>query len=1137
MSMKWRALPRVITTSMLWLASTGAIRSAAQSTVIGLKEWETTPQSRERDLTRPHREEPSVERRISVMLRGERLKVALRIVERKSQVTLFYNDRDITMQRPVSVSLDDVTVMEALRAILHGTSMTARWTDAGIVIGEKISEPAGEPPVDTTGAVSGTISDSSTGAPIAGATIEVDHSGRLTKSGDDGGYRLDGLLVGVHTIDVRRLGYGRASRQVRVAAERSTLANFSLAAVPRMLDQMVTTATGDQRLRQLGNATATVRVDSILATTPVNNLSSVLSGRVPGVGVYFPGGISGASPRIDMRGQNSLSLSTQPLLYVDGIRVDNSTAGAAATPALATSTSGRFNDISLEDISSIEVVRGPSAATLYGTDAANGVILVRTKRGTSGRPEWRVHGEAGLLTYDRHRFTANYVPWGHSTSGVSTPMRCSLLSAAAGSCIQDSVRQFSPLIDPATTPIGQGRRTELGAQVIGGSAAKYLLSAQLVDEIGYLRMPDDDRRLLEAQRAGRGLTSEELRPNALRRLAIRANLDIPVADNADIGLSTSLTRQMSRIPPATVLVAGATSLGVRDEADGWRTGSRPGDVFIRRHRENVTHFTGGATGQWRTSRWLTARATAGFDFSSAYLDQLARAGEGFTARSLNGVRDNTKVNTSVETLDLSVTGELELASGITSRSSLGVQYNQRAVLTNKAAAQQLTPGAETVAAGAVLLTGEATEQSVVAGSYFEETLGLHDRLFLTGAVRVDGSSAFGKGFRAAMYPKAGMSWMLSDEPFWPGIPGIRSLRLRAAYGQSGVQPGPVAALASESLFPAFVDNADVNGAGLGAIGNRDLKPERQREFEVGVDAEALAGRLAIALTAYDKRSADALVSVPLPSSFGGGSQWANVGAVSNRGFEGAITARILDRGPVQWDLTLNGSVNNNKVLAVAPDVDAIYGIEGPSIVKGYPLWSYFVYPITGYADGNGDGVIEVGEVTVGTEKAYRGRSYPHTQLSAINAIRLLSGRMNVSTTITRSGGFRLYNGAMGITCFFDACAATSVPGVPMGLQAAAVAFKSPQLLQTFDGFIEDASFVRLREVAASYSLPPQLAQRLGATAATITLAGRNLALWTDYSGPDPEVQSQFGGPSDGPALDLGGIPSAQYWLLRVNVTF
>jgi TonB-linked SusC/RagA family outer membrane protein len=1137
MYVEGRRLSLVVPGAMLWFAIASTTSAVAQSKTIGLEQAAASMRWLEQGTLSEQRETKNRERRFDLTLHDATLKDALRMIEQKAEVALFYNDRDITAARYVSVSLHDVTAMQALGRVLEGTSLAARPTPAGIVINKGAREPPADALPDTTGSISGVVSDSTTGTPIAGATIEADHNGNVTRSDDGGRYRLDGLTAGPHSINVRRLGYVRDARQVTVAAGGSTTANFALAPVPRVLDKMVTTATGVQRVRQLGNAIANVRVDSLLATAPVNSLSEVLSARIPGVGVYSPGGVTGASPRIDMRGQNSISLGTQPLLYVDGVRVENSAVGAAATPALATSTSGRFNDISLDDIQAIEVVRGPSAATLYGTDAANGVILIRTKRGTSGRPEWRVHAERGLLTYDRNRFKANYVPWGHSTSGASTAARCPLLSVAAGSCVQDSVRQFSPLLDPSTTPIGQGHRSELGAQVVGGTTSKYLLSAQLVDEIGYLRMPDDDRELLEAQRGGRALSSEELHPNGLRRLSMRANLDVPVAENADISVSTSMSRQRSRIPPATVLVAGATSLGIRDAADGWRTGSRPGDVFIRRHEENVTRFTGGLTARWRPWEWLTFRATGGFDFSSGYLDQLARAGEGFTSRSLNGVRDNTKVNTSLETLDLGATSELEIASGLTSRSSIGVQYSRRAVLSNKAAAQQLTPGSESVAGGAVLLTGEGTEQSVVAGTYFEETVGFRDRVFLTGAVRVDGSSAFGEGFRAALYPKAAISWIISDESSGPRIPLLRSLRLRAAYGQSGVQPGPVDALASESLFPAFVDNASVNGAGLGAIGNRNLKPERQREFEFGADAEALDGRLSMALTAYDKRSTDALVSVPLPSSFGGGTQWANVGSVRNRGFEGTLTARILDGQALHWDITLNGSVNDNKVLAVAPDVDAIYGIEGPSIVKGYPLWGYFVYPITGYGDSDGDGIIEADEVTVGNEKAYRGRSYPHTQLSAISAVRLLRGKLGINATLTRSGGFRLYNGAMGITCFFDACAATAVPGAPLRLQAAAVAFKTPQLLQTFDGFIEDASFTRLREVAVSYTLPAPLVRRLAASGATITLAGRNLALWTNYSGPDPEVQSQFGGPSDGPALDLGGIPSPQYWLLRVSVTF
>lgn len=363
------------------------------------------------------------------------------------------------------------------------------------------------------------------------------------------------------------------------------------------------------------------------------------------------------------------------------------------------------------------------------------------------------------------------------------------------------------------------------------------------------------------------------------------------------------------------------------------------------------------------------------------------------------------------------------------------------------------------------------------------------------------------------------------------------MRLRAAFGQAGVQPGPVAALPSEKLFTAFVDGAPTAGAGLGAIGNRELKPETQREFEAGIDMELVNGKLRFEGTYYDKRSNDALVSMPLPASMGGGTQWRNVGAVRNRGYELLATARVIETKMLAWDIGVNGSVNDNTVLAIGPGIDALYASGDPSIVRGYPLLSYFDYPILSMHDANGDGILEASELEVGDSLTYIGRSYPRTLLSASTTVALWSGRVRLSAMLDHRGGFKIQNLAASIQCYFGNCSGTSDPNSTLADQARYVAYVGGEAVNSSAGFIEDASYTSLRELSATWELPEAITSRMRVTGGSLTLSTRNVALWSNYSGADPQVQSQLGQQSYGAAYDAGGIPAPTYWLIGVHLQF
>jgi len=253
--------------------------------------------------------------------------------------------------------------------------------------------------------------------------------------------------------------------------------------------------------------------------------------------------------------------------------------------------------------------------------------------------------------------------------------------------------------------------------------------------------------------------------------------------------------------------------------------------------------------------------------------------------------------------DIRVTALSQLRQGVTSRSSVGAQYNRRMARLVGAVAQGLAPGAQTVTGAATVSGFESNVETIVGGGYVEETVAYRDRLFVTGALRADGGSAFGANFETAVYPKVSASWLALDPGAARRVRGISSLRLRAAYGQSGVQPSPVAARARDTTFAAIVGGVATNGAALAALGNADLKPERQVEFEAGLDAEILNGRMRVEFTFYNRQSREALINQPVAPSFGlvgPLSRQINVGQVRNRGIEGLLNVRLLTRPSSSW---------------------------------------------------------------------------------------------------------------------------------------------------------------------------------------------------------------------------------------------
>jgi TonB-linked SusC/RagA family outer membrane protein len=1069
-------------------------------------------------------------RLIAVDLRQVSIITALHILGQSAGTTITYSAQDSELDTNF-VSLVDarISLRDALDRILARTNLHVALIDKHVVITrDSLSSDDARRVPPLRGSIAGTVLDAQSKAPLGDAEIVLQGTSNSTFTDLRGRYRLKDVAAGVHVVVARRLGYLESKKQDTVVAGQTDTVNLALVSSPALLDEVVTTVTGNETKRELGNNIATIAADSIVANAPITNISDLISGRAAGVQVFVAGGLTDASPQINIRGQNSVALSNQPLLVVDGVRIDNSLAGAQPGNGPVGTNPGGLNDINSDDIESIEIVRGPSAATLYGTDAANGVIVVTTKHGTVGVQRWSVYAEQGMVAEPTNRFLEDYSAWGHSLDGANTITNdCSLQDVAGGLCRQDSITHFSPLKDPVTTPIGTGASQNYGLQVSGGRDIRYFASGYYEDQTGYLKLPQDELASALLASGAQGVPSYERHPDGVTKYGARENLTTKLASTADLTLSGAYTSRESHLPNPDAIVWGESGPGYRDANDGYLLGITPNQDFLQRNLEDESRFTGGATSTWRPFTWLNSHATAGIDLASTSLDLLVQPG--INPDYADGYRTTGKTDLYQYTGDAGATATVGLSSFLTSKTSIGGQYNRGTTLQTLASATSVSPFGQTVADGPQVAQ-EETIETVVAGGYLQEELDLSNTLFLTAAIREDGSASFGSNFKTIRYPKFSGSWLLSDEPFWPHIVGLSSVRLRAAYGESGVEPPPNVALGSATVGQGYADGNQVTTATIQGIPLLNLRPEHQHELETGLDVDILK-RVHLEATYYYKKSTDALLSLANPTDAGGGNELQNVGEVRNSGYEALLSATLVETGLLHLDASFNGSWNSNKLVKIGANVLPDSGGYGESgVLQGYPTYSYFEEPYT-YNPSPADHIITPSDITYLPGRRYLGPAFPTKQISAGATLGLLHNQFRVSAQFDYRGGFELPNQTLQLQCAFDHCLAAVDPQSSLSTQAANVASNNNG---TYIGYIQDGSFVRFRELAVTYNVPASIARLFHSRSASLTLSARNLALWTKYTGADPEV-SQYNNYNAGAYVDDGGYPPAHLWNVRLNL--
>lgn len=1035
------------------------------------------------------------------------------------------------------------------RSTVHRPRRLWQMLQVGVVAVVISTAAASAQAQGAVGTVTGRITDSTSGAPVAQARVLVTGTTIGTLTGENGSYTLAQVPAGATSLSIARVGYSARTVTANVTAGSTTTLNVQLGQAAFSLAAVVSTATGTQRKVELANATATVNVAERIAELPVTNLSQVLTGRAPGVSVVSTGE-PGAGSRIRIRGQSSISLSNEPVVIIDGVRVASNSGSSAI--GVGGQSPSRLDDINPEEIESIEIVKGPSAATLYGTEAAAGVINITTKRGKAGRTSWNVYSEVGLTQDPRFgEYPMLYNSWGRNTT-TGAVGRCELRGVADGSCVQDSVRSGNILNIDELTPIGTGQRRQFGAQVSGGSdRIQYFFSAETETEDGTYKMPAGEIARLQAERGVDALPRNQVRPQGLDRNNLRLNVSTTIAPGATLQLSTGYTNSTIRRPQNNDNANGLMVQAMGANWDPNRKDSRGvpipgmfafpiGDVFSRTTTQDLNRFINSATARWEPSAWLSLRATVGYDYSmrdDLGINLFNQGVNNFPAR--NGTLASVRTTIGQGTVDLGGTVSKSLTGWLGSKTSVGMQFIRNDFEQTSATGENLPPGGTTISAAAIRNATQAFDYARTLGYYVEQQFAIRDRLFLTGAVRRDAASAFGSEARSIYYPKLGASWMLSEENFFPQQNWLQSLRLRATYGASGQLPGTTDALRFYTPNPATLSGGvDAPSVTLNALGNSNLKPEFGAEVETGFDATLFDGRTNLVVTYYNKTTQDALVERDIaPSIAGIQSRFENIGEVVNSGFELEFTQRLIDRENIYAEILINGSTNRNEVITLGEGVRPILTGAGSRITMrqqpGYPLYGMWGRTYT-YNDANGDGILAAADMVYSDTAEYIGPSFPTREIQIMPTVELLGRSLRLSALIDSKSGMLKFNNTLRHMCQGGAsCRGRYDPTASLEDQAAAIAAQAPNGI--FTGFFEDGSFTRLREVSVSYTMPQSWTNAVRAQRWTVTATGRNLFVWTPFNGLDPET-TQSNTDNRGNE-EFFSTPPMRQWTLRMNFNF
>lgn len=954
-----------------------------------------------------------------------------------------------------------------------------------------------------TRVITGTVTHAVTGEPVDGARISVRGTTVTAITRADGTYSI-GVPVGTIELVFLRIGYSRAN--VTVSASQSTV-DVSLEEDVFRLEEIVVTGrgTGIQR-RNLPNAVATVSGEELNRVT-AQSIEHALQGKVAGADIQTNSGAPGGGAQVRLRGVTTISASASPLYVVDGVIISNvaipsnqNAVTRAGSGSNASSTQdapvNRVVDLNPADIANIEILKGASASAIYGSKASNGVIIITTKRGREGRPQVNFTQRFGFFDLSEKL-------------GFRTFEDAAEVDAAFGAGTAASVGFVAgQSFDHEQEIAGRNALSfETQMSVSGGSeTTSYFVSGVWKDDEGIMSNTGFERQ------------------------GLRINIDQTFSDRLRGMFSSNFIHTLARrglsnndnagVSPWMVFAFTPNIVDLSERSDG----TFPDNPFERsnplatlanmRNDEDVYRFIGSGRLEFdliqNTNHQVQVLAQGGVDWFQQQNDLFFppdlqfEDDDGFAGTSLLTNTDNLNLNVNVNVIHTYTPS----SGGTNFTTSAGITYETRQLASSSVQAQEQVAGQENISAGTKFTINEFRSRAEDFGFYLqEELLTLDERLLLIVGIRGDQTSRNSKDDKVFFYPKAAVSFR------FPGSGGfIDELKLRLAYGETGNQP-----LFGQKFTPLTATNNVEGIPGIlvqGTVGSLDLEPERQREIEGGFDATLAGGRASLEFTLFQKTVSDLIITRALASSSGFANQIFNGAKLRTRGAEAALGIVPVETGNVSWLFRTTFSLTRSKIteLSVPAFIPANAGFgvglgtfrieEGKSVTQ----------IIGNLADGSGVG--QIGDAT------------PDFRMGFTNDLQI--GAFSIYAHANWQKGGDLVN----LTeLLFDA-----------GQNSEDFEDAGSNRISNFGGdtklYVQDGTFLKLREVTLSWQLPASLVEGIWGSIdnARVSVSGRNLLNFSDYRGLDSEV-SNFGNQSVGRNIDVAPFPPSRSFWFSIDLAF
>ena len=984
----------------------------------------------------------------------------------------------------------------------------------------------------TTGTVRGRVTDAANGRGLSEVQILVTGTRIGTISGANGDYTVLAVPTGTRSLTVRRIGYQPVSPTVTVTDGGTVTLDITMRVSAVNLSEVVVTGSAaPTEKRKIGTSIASVD-STLISRAQAVTLDQALQGKVAGAQItQNSGGPGGGGVSVRLRGTNSFISGSDPLYIVDGVIIDNGSAQLADLGGRS-NPQNRLADLNPADVERVEIIRGAAAAALYGSRANNGVVQIFTKRGSVGKP--------------RLTFTSRY-----ASSELREQQPFNLYPYDVNGLPTARFNYQNDIFQRAAT-------NEQNLTIEGGTdATRYYLSGNSSMEDGILRSTSSRRQ------GARVNLQQQLHPrliaNVTANYVTTSNAVQAFGEQNDYGIMGSLffAPTNTNFRPVNGIYPLPPALG-----------TNPLLAIDRiKNPQAIDRFIGSTKFTWTPVPELVLDYSLGIDNTGftqgQFIPRNAVLGTAPTAtgRSLSAFQGTRVVNQDgIGTYSWKAPSSLEM------RTTAGFNYTSQRVRTTNAVANGLAPVGELVSAGSVFSASQSEVELRTLGFYGQQEVSIADRLFLTGAVRYDASSTFAPSERWQAFPKVSLSYVLLNNR--SGV--VNNVRLRSALGWAGSQPGIVNAYSQYVTFSQLPFAGRPGFANDVTFGNPTLRNERAREWEVGTEAGLLGGKVAVDATYYNRLVSDLLFFRPLATSTGFSRQFYPIGSMSNKGFEIAVRTTNVDMANVKWSTTATYSRNRNLVESLSIQDFQSAGGYPNRIRTGEPAGVFY----GSYAARN----CVTGALLLDSLGRYR-RSNQTVDLGATSAQRqaISQGTCNDSLNAVIGDpnpswlGSLLNEVTLGkklrVRMLLDGVFGNDILNLSTRAQNAGVASNSKEyerellpygdprkLPPTFNSrtqgifkyWIEDGSFVKLRELSASYTLDLPAVRRVFRDGIDLTVSGRNLAVWTKYSGYDPEI-NLFGTNAGGVGsaqttaadrgIDFGGYPIPRVWSVSARFSY